>query len=243
MPDFARVEGIGAKDITCFVIDTSVPGLEQSKPFELLGNRGTPIGSLTFSDVAVGSDQVVGGLGEGLNVLYFAFLIERVLTGLIVTGCMAPIIRECVRYSRQRETFGRPIGDNQYVQGHIVEAYTQLELLRGVLFRALSALERGDDCSRLASIVKLVATEALHDACLKAMKIHGNYGYRQDQYYERLLRDSIGLFFAGGTAEIHKHVIWKELVSEVEGTIQSRKELRLDTYQSVPRVSEEGATV
>lgn len=75
------------------------------------------------------------------------------------------------------------------------------------------------------------------------MKIHGNYGYRQDQYYERLLRDSIGLFFAGGTAEIHKHVIWKELVSEVEGTIQSRKELRLDTYQSVPRVSEEGATV
>lgn len=76
-------------------------------------------------------------------MLYFAFLIERVLTGLIVTGCMAPIIRECVRYSRQRETFGRPIGDNQYVQGHIVEAYTQLELLRGVLFRALSALERG----------------------------------------------------------------------------------------------------
>ena len=227
---FARLEEAGPNAISCFITETAAPGLVQSAPFELMGNRGTPIGSLTFNDVALDADSLVGSEGQGLRVLYFGFLVERIFTGVSIVGCMQPVIDECLQYSLKREAFGRPISDNQYVQGHIVQAYTQLELLRSVVVRGLAALEQGRDCSTLASIIKMLASEAMHEACLNAMRIHGNYGYRRDFHFERLLRDSIGLFFAGGTSEIHKTVIWANLVAEAQNRSKAKDDLRLDAY-------------
>ncbi|MDG9925134.1 MULTISPECIES: acyl-CoA/acyl-ACP dehydrogenase [unclassified Pseudomonas] len=227
---FARLEEAGANAISCFITETAKPGLVQSAPFELMGNRGTPIGSLSFDEVALDADSLVGTEGQGLRVLYFGFLVERIFTGVSIVGCMQPVIDECLQYSLKREAFGRPISDNQYVQGHIVQAYTQLELLRSVVGRGLTELEQGRDCSTLASIIKMLASEAMHEACLNAMRIHGNYGYRRDFHFERLLRDSIGLFFAGGTSEIHKTVIWANLVAEAQNRSKTKDDLRLDAY-------------
>ena len=227
---FARLEEAGANAISCFITETAKPGLVQSAPFELMGNRGTPIGSLSFDEVALDADSLVGAEGQGLRVLYFGFLVERIFTGVSIVGCMQPVIDECLQYSLKREAFGRPISDNQYVQGHIVQAYTQLELLRSVVGRGLTELEQGRDCSTLASIIKMLASEAMHEACLNAMRIHGNYGYRRDFHFERLLRDSIGLFFAGGTSEIHKTVIWANLVAEAQNRSKAKDDLRLDAY-------------
>ena len=227
---FARLEEAGANAISCFITETSKPGLVQSTPFELMGNRGTPIGSLSFDEVALDADSLVGAEGQGLRVLYFGFLVERIFTGVSIVGCMQPVIDECLQYSLKREAFGRPISDNQYVQGHIVQAYTQLELLRSVVGRGLTELEQGRDCSTLASIIKMLASEAMHEACLNAMRIHGNYGYRRDFHFERLLRDSIGLFFAGGTSEIHKTVIWANLVAEAQNRSKAKDDLRLNAY-------------
>lgn len=227
---FARLEEAGANAISCFITETAKPGLVQSTPFELMGNRGTPIGSLSFDEVALDADSLVGAEGQGLRVLYFGFLVERIFTGVSIVGCMQPVIDECLQYSLKREAFGRPISDNQYVQGHIVQAYTQLELLRSVVGRGLTELEQGRDCSTLASIIKMLASEAMHEACLNAMRIHGNYGYRRDFHFERLLRDSIGLFFAGGTSEIHKTVIWANLVAEAQNRSKAKDDLRLNAY-------------
>lgn len=227
---FARLEEGGANAISCFITETAKPGLTQSTPFELMGNRGTPIGSLSFDDVALDAASLVGTEGQGLRVLYFGFLVERIFTGVSIVGCMQPVIDECLQYSLKREAFGRPISDNQYVQGHIVQAYTQLELLRSVVGRGLTELEQGRDCSTLASIIKVLASESMHEACLNAMRIHGNYGYRRDYHYERLLRDSIGLFFAGGTSEIHKTVIWANLVAEAQNRSKAKDDLRLGAY-------------
>jgi alkylation response protein AidB-like acyl-CoA dehydrogenase len=227
---FARLDEAGTNAISCFITETAKPGLVQSAPFELMGNRGTPIGSLSFDEVALDADSLVGTEGQGLRVLYFGFLVERIFTGVSIVGCMQPVIDECMQYSLKREAFGRPISDNQYVQGHIVQAYTQLELLRSVVGRGLTELEHGRDCSTLASIIKMLASEAMHEACLNAMRIHGNYGYRRDFHFERLLRDSIGLFFAGGTSEIHKTVIWANLVAEAQNRSKAKDDLRLDAY-------------
>jgi len=229
---FAHVEGAGDKSVTCFITGTDVPGLERSEPFELLGNRGTPIGAFNFNDVLVPESAVVGGVGGGLNVLYFAFLVERVLTGLVITGCMEPLVEDCLRYSQERLAFGRPIGENQYIQGQIVDMYCQVEVLRSVLLRAMDSMEQGVDCSSLASMVKMIATESLHEACLNAIRIHGNSGYRRDKYFERLLRDSIGVFFAGGTIEIHRHVIWTNLVEGFRKGERMRDGLNLGVYQN-----------
>ena len=232
MMTFAHVQGIGDKSVTCFITGTDVPGLTRSEPFELLGNRGTPIGAFDFNNVLLPESAVVGEVGGGLDVLYFAFLVERVLTGVVITGCMEPLVEDCMRYSQDRLAFGRPIGDNQYIQGQIVDMYCQIEVLRSVLLRAMDSMEEGADCSSLASLVKMIATQSLHEACLNAIRIHGNSGYRRDQYFERLLRDSIGVFFAGGTIEIHRHVIWTNLVQEYQRGSRQRAGLNLGVYQN-----------
>lgn len=229
---FAHVDDMGERSITCFITGTDIPGLKRSEPFELLGNRGTPIGAFDFDNVLLPESAVVGTVGGGLDVLYFAFLVERVLTGLVITGCMEPLVSDCLKYSQERLAFGRPIGDNQYIQGQIVDMYCQIEVLRSVLLRAMDSIEEGVDCSSMASLIKMIATQSLHEACLSAIRIHGNSGYRRDQYFERLLRDSIGVFFAGGTIEIHKHVIWTNLVQDYQRGGSSRSGLNLGVYQN-----------
>ena len=110
---------------------------------------------------------------------------------------------------------------------------TKLELLKGVIFRALHALEKGEDCSKLASIVKMFSAEIFHESSLSAMRVMGNYGYRRDNYYERLLRDAIGLLFAGGTAEIHKRVIWDSLAKDLKNENKKRENLKM-VWNNVP---------
>lgn len=217
---FGKVVGKQEKSIACFIFNTHSEGIEQSKPFDLMGNRGTPIGSIDFENVALTNENRIGQEEEGLSVLYFSFLVERVLTGILVSGCIAPLIQESVAYSQNRQAFGKAIGDNQYVQQYIVDIESKLELLKGVIFRALSALEKGEDCSKLASIVKMFSAEIFHESSLSAMRVMGNYGYRRENYYERLLRDAIGLLFAGGTAEIHKRAIWDSMVKEFKNELE-----------------------
>jgi len=224
---FGKVVGKKEKSIACFIFETNNESIKQSKPFDLMGNRGTPIGEIDFENVQLATNNRVGKEDDGLAVLYFSFLVERVLTGILVSGCITPLIQESLEYSLERKAFGKSIGDNQYVQQYVVDIETKLELLKGVIFRALHALEKGKDCSKLASIVKMYSAEIFHESSLSAMRVMGNYGYRRDNYYERLLRDAIGLLFAGGTAEIHKRVIWDSMVKESKNENTKRENLKL----------------
>ncbi|MGR6873394.1 acyl-CoA dehydrogenase family protein [Pseudomonas sp. HK3] len=224
---FAKVKGKKEKAISCFILETDQKGVEQSEPFSLMGNRGTPIGGIDFENVALSSKNLVSTEENGLAVLYFSFLIERILTGVLVSGCIRPLVKECTQYSQERHAFGKAIGDNQYVQQYIVEIESKLELLGGVIFKALNFIEQGRDCSKLASIIKMYSSEIFHESSLSAMRVLGNYGYRRENYYERLLRDAIGLLFAGGTTEIHKRVIWDSLLSDYKNSPKVHKNLKL----------------
>jgi isovaleryl-CoA dehydrogenase len=235
---FGKVVGKKEKSIACFIFNTHSEGIEQSKPFDLMGNRGTPIGAIDFENVSLMNENRIGREEDGLSVLYFSFLVERVLTGILVSGCIAPLIKESLEYSQKRHAFGKAIGDNQYVQQYIVDIESKLELLKGVIFRALSALEKGKDCSKLASIVKMFSAEIFHESSLSAMRVMGNYGYRRENYYERLLRDAIGLLFAGGTAEIHKRVIWDSMVKEFNNENNKRENLKINWNNTVQEAKE-----
>jgi isovaleryl-CoA dehydrogenase len=208
---FARLEGQRHPRISAFLVELSKPGARRSAPAELMGNRTTPVGELLFDGAAVTERDLLGGLGRGLRVLDFAFQIERVLTGIAAIGCLESLIEHCLDWTEQREAFGRPIGEFQYVQGHIVEIATSLELIRGTAWRALEALIAGRECGALASVVKMAAAEAFHQAAIGALRLHGSHGYRRGSPIERLCRDAAGILLAGGTAEIHKRIIWQKL--------------------------------
>jgi alkylation response protein AidB-like acyl-CoA dehydrogenase len=176
-----------------------------------MGHRTTPIGALTFEDHHVPAEGVLGDPRHGLRILDFAFGVERVLTGIGIASCLEPVIDECLCYVQEREVFGHPIGDYQYVQGHIVEMVAGMELLRSTAWRAMDALIRGEEYSVLASVVKLHAAETFHKATVNAVRVFGNHGYRRGGVIERFCRDGVGILLAGGTAEIHKNIIWRKL--------------------------------
>jgi alkylation response protein AidB-like acyl-CoA dehydrogenase len=208
---FARLQHRAGKPVTAFLADLRRPGVTASPPFDLMGNRTTPVGELVFRDYPVSTDEVIGEAGRGLRVLDFAFVLERILTGIGIAGCLDSLIDCCLARAEERKAFGRAIGDNQYIQGHIVEMYADRELVRSAAWRALDSLVREQDCAALASVVKMTAAEAFHRATLGALRIHGNHGYRRGSTIERLCRDAPGLLLAGGTSEIHKTIIWRNL--------------------------------
>jgi alkylation response protein AidB-like acyl-CoA dehydrogenase len=208
---FARLTNRLSKPVGAFLTDLRTPGVTRSEPFDLMGHRTTPIGALTYENHHVPGENVLGDPRHGLRILDFAFGVERVLTGIGIASCLEAVIDECLRYVHGREAFGHPIGDYQYVQGHIVEMVTGMELLRGASWRAMDALLRGDDGSLLASVVKLHAAETFHRATVNAVRIFGNHGYRRGSLIERFCRDGVGILLAGGTAEIHKNIIWRKL--------------------------------
>jgi alkylation response protein AidB-like acyl-CoA dehydrogenase len=208
---FARVAGRVSKPVGAFLTDLRTPGVTRSAPFDLMGHRTTPIGALTFENHRVSPDGVIGDPRRGLRILDFAFGVERVLTGIGIASCLEPVIEECLRYVQEREAFGHPIGEYQYVQGHIVEMAAGMELLRSTAWRAMDALLRGEECSSLASVVKLHAAETFHRATVNAVRVFGNHGYRRGGVIERFCRDGVGILLAGGTSEIHRNIIWRNL--------------------------------
>jgi alkylation response protein AidB-like acyl-CoA dehydrogenase len=208
---FARLPHRAGKPVTAFLADLRQPGATASAPFDLMGNRTTPVGELVFNDYHVPAGGLVGEVGRGLRVLDFAFGMERILTGIGIAGCLDALIHSCMDRVGKRKAFGRPIGDNQYIQGHIVDMFADMELVRSTAWRALDCLVREQDCAALASVVKMTAAEAFHRATVAALRIHGNHGYRRGSTIERLCRDAPGLLLAGGTTEIHKTIIWRNL--------------------------------
>lgn len=208
---FAKTAHRAGKPVTAFLVDLSLPGVIRSEPFDLMGNRTTPVGELVFNDLHVPDDALIGEPGRGLRVLDFAFVVERILTGIAMAGCTESLISMCLEWTDERRAFGRPIGDYQYVQGHVVEMYAGMELVRSTALRVLDSLIQRRDCAALASVVKMAAAEAFHTAAIGALRIFGNHGYRRGSAVERLCRDAAGILLAGGTSEIHKTIIWRKL--------------------------------
>ena len=208
---FGKLIHRAGKPVTAFLADLRRPGVTRSEPFDLMGNRTTPVGSLTFTDYHTPADSVIGETGHGLRVLDFAFTVERIMTGIGIAGCLEPVVQACLSWVDERKAFGKAIGEYQYVQGHIVDIYAGMELVRSVAWRAMDALIRFEECGTLASVVKMTAAEVFHRATSGAMRVFGNHGYRRGHLIERFCRDAGGILFAGGTTEIHKNTIWRRI--------------------------------
>ena len=231
---FARC-GTQRERITAFIVDLKQPGVKVSPPFDHVGIRTAPAGSITFDNCHADAAAVLGEIGQGLRILNMGFTIERILTGIAVAGGLRTLIDLSLSWARYRRSAGRTIGSFQHVQSHVVEMAASRELVRCAALHALQLWLGGADCSLLASVVKMTAAEAFLKASTAALRVHGNHAYARGGVIERFCRDAAGILLAGGTAEVHKNTIWRELVrmagvqsrrsfgtSKVPSTFQSR---------------------
>ncbi|HEV2316283.1 MAG TPA: acyl-CoA dehydrogenase family protein [Thermoplasmata archaeon] len=210
---YARTRaGPPSKGISAFLVRKEDRGFTVSRKLDKMGMRGSPTGELAFQDCRIPADRLVGAENDGVAVMMSGLNVERAVLAAIPVGIIAECLDLSVRYSREREQFGKKIGTFELIQEKLANMYTLLEASRWLSYRALVAVT-GDKRSARASAAALTfASEASTRVALEAIQVHGGYGYMRELPLERLARDAKLLEIGAGTSEIRRLLIARELL-------------------------------
>ena len=209
---FATVErGKGVLGVTGFIVERDTPGFRVGRRIEKMGLKTSPMAELIFEDCIVPAENRLGREGRGAQVFNESMEWER---GLILASCLGTMqrqVEECVRYARERQQFGKPIGANQAVANRIVQMQLRLEAARLLLYRVAWLRQHACPSAAETATAKLFVSEALVQSSLDAVQVHGGYGYTTEYEVERDLRDAIGSRLYSGTSEIQHTLIARSL--------------------------------
>ncbi|WP_422075521.1 acyl-CoA dehydrogenase family protein [Tranquillimonas rosea] len=202
----------GAKGITAFLVEKSMPGFSQSPHFDKLGMRGSNTVELIFEDVEVPAANVLGDEGKGARVLMSGLDYERVVLSGIGLGIMAACLDEIMPYMAERKQFGQPVGSFQLMQGKIADMYTKLNSARAYVYEVARACDRGTVTRQDAAACVLYASEEGMTVAHQAVQAMGGAGYMNETPVSRLFRDAKLMEIGAGTSEIRRMLIGRELV-------------------------------
>jgi alkylation response protein AidB-like acyl-CoA dehydrogenase len=203
----------GEKAVTAFVVPTDTPGFSVGRELDKLGCRSSPTSEVFLSDCWVPDDCVLGPEGEALwRIAFECFDWERTVMMAASIGGMQATLDECIRYAKERHQFGRPIASFQAIAHKLADMKINLEVCRTAVYRAAHLKQHGEPHLVEASIAKALVGRLSVENALEAVQIHGGYGYIRDFPAERALRDAKLSSIGGGTTEIQKLIISRELL-------------------------------
>lgn len=197
--------------LTAVLVRPDDPGVRCGPPLDLIGCAGSPTGEVSFADVPIAEDRILGRRQDGRMLLDLAFVRERVLAPWPLLGRMERVIAECLDHVEKREQFGKPIHEFQYVQEKIVSSFDHLLHARLLAERAVRSVANGRPDGAIASLAKATAADAAVHVFRSAIEVHGSYGVQLDKGYGRDLNDAMCAQIAGGTRETHKKIVFGEL--------------------------------
>ncbi len=217
---YAKTEPeLGARGVTAFLIEKSMPGFSVAQKLDKLGMRGSHTGELVFQNVEVPADHVLGGVNMGAKVLMSGLDYERaVLTGGPL-GIMQSVMDNVIPYTHDRKQFGQSIGEFQLIQGKVADMYTVLQAGRSFAYTVAKNLDMlgtehvrqvRKDC---ASVILWCAEKATWMAG-EGIQIFGGNGYINEYPLGRLWRDAKLYEIGAGTSEIRRMLIGRELFAE-----------------------------
>ncbi|OZC79052.1 acyl-CoA dehydrogenase [Rhodococcus sp. 06-418-5] len=202
------------KGMSLLLIDTTTDGFEVQRDMGKLGYKGTESCEITFTDVRVPVDAVLGGVeGRGLQQALSGLEIGRLNIAGRSVGIAQAAYDAALEYAKQRTAFGQTIAEFQAIQLKIADIATQLQAARLMTYWAASQADSGKRVDMEAGMAKYFASEAAITASLEAMRIHGGYGYSTEFVVERLYRDAPLMAIGEGTNDIMRTVIAKSLVA------------------------------
>ena len=207
-----RLEGAPADKNHCtVVIDGDEAGFERVRIHGKMGIRGSETAVLHLSDVFVPHTHLVGRRGEGLHVCGSTLNEGRVGIAAQASGIAEACLDEMVSYARQREQFGRRIGEFQAVANMIAQSATELEAAKMLIWRAAYKLDMDAFDRAASSMAKLYATECANRIAYRAVQVHGGTGYVNECRVEQLYRDARVTTIYEGTSELQRVIIAREL--------------------------------
>ena len=201
----------GFKGIDMFLVEKGMPGLSVGRRIEKMGVRASETSELILENVRVPHNNLLGEQGTGFKNVGAILAEIRAMTGALALGLAQAALDASIQYSHERVQFGRPIGKFQAVAHKIAEMGTQLEAARGLVYRAAWHVDTGKPDMKLASMAKLFATETANKAADECTRIFGSYGFAMEYDAQRYFRDARFLLYGGGTSEILRSIIAKEL--------------------------------
>ncbi len=199
--------GLRAHGITAFLVPMSTPGIERTARADSLGVRGLGCMDLTFTDVRVPADHVVGAVNDGFKVAMWALEGGRVAIAAQALGIGQAALDEALRHAKARHTFGKPIADYEAIQFMLADMATELDAARMLTWKAASLKATQASIVTEAAQAKLAASVAAHQAADKAMQILASAGYRRGSRVERYFRDARATEIYQGTSETQRMVI------------------------------------
>lgn len=210
-----RPEG-GHGGMSFFVIDARgddgelLPGITTSK-IEKLGWHASDTGLISYEDVFVADDQLLGELHRGFYLIMANFQWERLLMALGAVGGMQAAFEQTLEFVKDRHAFGRPIGKFQVSRHKLAEIATTIEAGRCVTYNALRLFHEGHDAIREVTMAKLATQRACFDVMDECLQLHGGAGYMEEYGIERAARDARLGPIGGGTDEIMKEILGKTM--------------------------------
>jgi len=204
------------RKVLSFILDSGMPGLEQSKPFRKMGIHSSPTGELLLQDVKVGPERLLGETEEvsARSGAKDTFSSERSGVAAMALGIVERCLALSVKYSKERVQFGQPIGQFQLIQAKLANMEIARMNLQNMVYRYIELSGKGQKPTLAeASAMKLYAAKTAVDVALEAVQIHGGNGYMAEYHVEQLARDAKILQIYGGTDEIQITHIAKDLLS------------------------------
>ncbi len=204
----------GPKGITAFLVERGFGKFSQAQKLDKLGMRGSNTCELVFEDVEVPEENILGGLGKGVNVLMSGLDYERAVLAAGPLGIMQACMDEVVPYLHERKQFGKPIGEFQLMQGKLADMYTTMNASKAYVYAVARACDAGRTTRKDAAGAILYAAEKATWMTLEAIQCLGGMGYINDTPTGRLLRDAKLYEIGAGTSEIRRWLIGRELFEE-----------------------------
>ncbi|CAL4903095.1 unnamed protein product [Urochloa decumbens] len=204
----------GSKGITAFIIEKGMPGFSTAQKLDKLGMRGSDTCELVFENCFVPHENILGKEGKGVYVMMSGLDLERLVLAGGPIGLMQACLDVVLPYVRQREQFGRPIGEFQFIQGKMADMYTSLQSSRSFVYSVARDCDNGKVDRKDCAGVILFAAERATQVALQAIQCLGGNGYINEYPTGRLLRDAKLFEIGAGTSEIRRMIIGRELFKE-----------------------------
>jgi isovaleryl-CoA dehydrogenase len=201
----------GARGITAFVVEKNFKGFSAAQKLDKLGMRGSDTSELVFQDCEVPQDNVLGVVGNGVNVLMSGLDYERVVLAAGPLGVMQACLDVVIPYVHQRNQFGQPIGRFQLIQAKLADMYVTLNASKAYVYAVAKACDRGETTREDAAGAILYAAERATWMALETIQCLGGNGYINDFPAGRLLRDAKLYEIGAGTSEIRRMLIGREI--------------------------------
>jgi len=190
-------------------------GVNVSRDIGKLGYKGVETCEVSFEDYRVPSANLLGGEeGRGMQHVLNGLEVGRINIAARAVGVARAAFERAIRYSQERQTFGKPICEHQAVQLKLADMATKIEAARLMTHRAAKQKDRGERCDLEAGMAKLFASETCAEVTLEAMRVHGGYGFSQEFPVERFYRDAPLMLIGEGTNEIQRTIIARQLVKK-----------------------------